>query len=135
MATISSRQMGKEGLNPQGRSYVKHDNIHYSQGLRLNLGNGKNMVQKWKSENSKDYRARDSLVVQTVQSACNAGDLDSISGSERFPGEGNGNQLQCSCLENPIDRRAWQATVHGVAKGWTQLSDFTFTSFFTGPGS
>ena len=43
--------------------------------------------------------------------ACNAEDLGSISGSGRSPGEGNGNPLQYSCLENPIDRRAWQATV------------------------
>ena len=50
------------------------------------------------------------------ESACNAGDLDSIPGSERSPGEGNGNPLQYSCLENPMDRQAWQATVHGVAK-------------------
>ena len=48
--------------------------------------------------------------------ACNAGDLGSIPGSERFPGEGNGNPLQYSCLENPMDRGAWWATVHGVAK-------------------
>ena len=40
-------------------------------------------------------------------------------------GEGNGNPLQYSCLENPMDREAWQATVHGVAKSWTRLSDFT----------
>ena len=51
------------------------------------------------------------------ESACNAGDLDLIPGSGRFPGEGNGNPLQCSCLENPMDRGAWRATVHGVAKG------------------
>ena len=37
-------------------------------------------------------------------------------------GEGNGNPLQCSCLENPMDRGAWWATVYGVAKGWTRLS-------------
>ena len=47
----------------------------------------------------------------------NAGDLGSVPGSGRSPGEGNGNPLQCSCLENPMDRGAWQATVHGVAKG------------------
>ena len=41
----------------------------------------------------------------------------------RFPGEGNGNLLQCSCLENPKDRGAWQATLHGVIKSRTQLSD------------
>ena len=50
------------------------------------------------------------------ESACNAMDLGSIPGSGRSPGEGNGNPLQYFCLENPIDRRAWQATVHGVSR-------------------
>ena len=45
-------------------------------------------------------------------------------------GEGNGNPLQCSCLENPIDGGAWWATVHGVSRSQTQLSDFTFTFHF-----
>ena len=57
-------------------------------------------------------------------SACNAGDTgdaDSIPGSGRSPGEGNGNPLQYSCLENPMDRGDWQATVDGVAKSWAQL--------------
>ena len=45
-------------------------------------------------------------------------------------GEGNGNPLQYSCLENPMDGGAWWAAVHGVAEGWTQLSDFTFTFHF-----
>ena len=49
-------------------------------------------------------------------SACNAGDLSSIPGSERSPGEGNGNPLQYSCLENTMDRGAWWATVHGGHK-------------------
>ena len=49
-------------------------------------------------------------------SACNAGDLGLVPGSGRSPGEGNGNPLQYSCLENPMDRGAWQAPVHGVAK-------------------
>ena len=44
--------------------------------------------------------------------ACNVGDLGSIPGSGRSPGEGNGNALQYSCLENPMDKAAWQATVH-----------------------
>ena len=57
-------------------------------------------------------------------SACNAGDLGSIPGSGRFPGEGNGNPLQYSCLENPMDRGAWWATVLGVAKSRTRLSNF-----------
>ena len=56
-------------------------------------------------------------------SACNSGDPDSIPGSGRSPGERNGYPLQYSCLENSMDRRAWQATVHGIAKNWTQLSD------------
>ena len=60
-------------------------------------------------------------------SACNAGDLGSIPELERSPGEGNGNPLQYSCLENPMDGEAWWATVHGVAKSQTRLSDFTFT--------
>ena len=64
-------------------------------------------------------------------SACNAGDLGSIPGSGGSPGEGNGNPLQYSCLENPMDGGAWWATVHGVAKSWTQLSDFTFTFHFS----
>ena len=58
-------------------------------------------------------------------SAYNAGDLGSVPGLGRSPGEGNGNPLQYSCLENPMDGRAWQATVHGVTKNQTQLSDFT----------
>ena len=54
-------------------------------------------------------------------SACNAGDLGSISGLGRSPGEGNDNPLQYSCLENPMDRGTWWATVHGVAKSQTVI--------------
>ena len=53
-------------------------------------------------------------------SACNAGDLGLIPGSGSSPGEGNGNPLQYSCLENPMDRGAWWATVHGVTKSQAQ---------------
>ena len=60
------------------------------------------------------------LLAQTVKkSACNVGDLGSIPGLERSPGEGNGYPLQYSCLENPMDRGAWWATVHGVTKSQT----------------
>ena len=55
-------------------------------------------------------------------------DLGSIHGLGRSPGEGNGNPLQYSCLENHMDRGAWWATVHGVTKYQTRLSDFTFSS-------
>ena len=60
------------------------------------------------------------------ESDCNAGDLGSVPGLGRSPGEGNGNTLQYSCLENSMDRGAWKATVHGVAKRRTRLTDFTF---------
>ena len=56
-------------------------------------------------------------------SACKAGDPASMPGSERSPGEGNGNLLQYSYLENSMDRGAWLATVHGVTKDETQLRD------------
>ena len=58
-------------------------------------------------------------------SASSAGDLGSIPGSGRAPGEGNGNPLQYSSLENPMDGGTWWATVHGVAKSRTRLNDFT----------
>ena len=60
-------------------------------------------------------------------SAYNVGELGSVPGSGRSPGEGNGTPLLYSCLENPMDGGAWWATVHGVAKSQTQLSDFIFT--------
>ena len=60
-------------------------------------------------------------------SACNAGDPDSIPGSGRSPGEGNGYPLQYSCLENLMDGGAWWAIVHGVAKSQTWLSNFHLT--------
>ena len=50
------------------------------------------------------------------ETACNAGDSGSIPGSGRSPGEGNGNPLQYSSLENAMDRGAWRATVHGITK-------------------
>ena len=65
-----------------------------------------------------------SLVAQTSgkESAYNTGDPGSIPGSGRSPGEGNGNPLQESCLENSMDRGACRATVHGVTESWTRLT-------------
>ena len=60
-----------------------------------------------------------------VESACNAGDLDSIPGSGRSPGEGNGNSFQYSCLENPVGGGAWQSIVHGVPEE-SDMSDWLF---------
>ena len=64
------------------------------------------------------YNLRSRLRYSTVskESACNTGDPGSIPLLGRSPGEGNGNPLQDSCLENPMDREAWQATVHGVTR-------------------
>ena len=64
-------------------------------------------------------------------SACNAGDPGgSIPGLGRYPGERNGNPLQYSCLGNPMDGGAWQATVHGATLSWIWLSDFSFSFLF-----
>ena len=53
------------------------------------------------------------------ESACNVGDVDLIPGLGSSPGEGNSNPLQCSCLENSMDRGGWWVKVHGTAKSWT----------------
>ena len=69
-------------------------------------------------------------------SVCSEGDLGSIPGSGRSPEEGNGNPLQYSCLENPTDRGAWWAAVHGVTKSQTRLSMHTLRgsmALLTGP--
>ena len=64
--------------------------------------------------------------LEVKASACNVEDVGLIPGLGRSPGEGNGNPLQCSCLENPMDGGAWWFTVHGVTKSRTRLSDFTY---------
>ena len=63
------------------------------------------------------------MIKNLPTNAGDIGDAGSIPGSGRSLGEGNGNPLQYSCLENPMDRGAWAATVHGVAKSRTRLSD------------
>ena len=93
-------------------------------------------LQKKQKTNAKRRKPFKTLIISTTQcsmgfphssvgraSACNAGDLGSIPRWKISPGEGNGYPLQYSCLENPMDRGAWQATVHEVAKSRTQLSD------------
>jgi len=64
------------------------------------------------------------------ESVCSAEDLDLIPGLGRSPGEGNGNPLQYSCLENPVDGRAWQAIVHGVKNRWTRLSETLCKTYY-----
>ena len=68
------------------------------------------------------------VALEVKNPPANAGDIremGSIPGLGRSPGERNGNLLQYSCLDNSMDRGAWRAIVHGVAKSWTQLSDFS----------
>ena len=67
-------------------------------------------------------------------SVYNAGDSDSIPALRMSPGERNGNPLQYYCLENPMDRGAWQAAVYGVAKSRTRLNDFTSLQCFRNDG-
>ena len=67
------------------------------------------------------------VALKVKNSPANAGHSSVIPGSRRSPGEGNGKPLQYSSLGNLMDRGAWGATVHGVAKKWTRLSDFTHT--------
>ena len=80
-------------------------------------------IKKLASKESKKlgYTGSDSK-----ESACNGGALGLIPGLGKSPGKGHGYLLQYSCLENAMDRGAWQATVHGVTKSWTWLSDFHF---------
>ena len=84
---------------------------------------------------SASYLSRDSNLLEYIPggldgkvSVYNAGEPSSILGLGRSPGEGNGNPLQYYCLENSMGKGAWQATVPGVVKSRTQLSDFTFIS-------
>ena len=63
------------------------------------------------------------MVKNLPANAREARDADSISASRRYAGVGNGNPLQYSYLENPMDRGAWKARVHGVTKSWTSVSD------------
>ena len=75
---------------------------------------------------SKESRCSDltsQLALAVKNLPANARDVDPIPGSEKFPGGGNGNPFQYSCLGNPRYRGAWQATVHGISKSYIQLSN------------
>ena len=72
-----------------------------------------------------------SMVKYPPASAGDAGDVGLIPGMERSPEGGNGNPLQYSCLGNPMGRGAWWATVHGIIKSWTQLSNWARTHTHT----
>ena len=70
------------------------------------------------------------MVKNPPANARDSGDMGSFPGSRGFPGGGNDNSPQSSCLENPMDEGAWKAAVYGVAEGQTRLSDFTFSFHF-----
>ena len=72
----------------------------------------------------KDFPGGSDGEESACSTGCNAGDPSSIPGSGRSPAKGNGNPLQYSCLETPMDRGAWWARVHGIPKSWTRLSDY-----------
>ena len=76
-----------------------------------------------------DTKLVSGLYLEGKESACNEGDPGSIPGSGRSSGDRNGNPLEYSCLESSMDRAVRPATVHGVTKSQTRLSDFTFLSF------
>ena len=86
------------------------------------------LFQRLHFEENKSFnspRLREHQAFQAVKNiSANAGDMGSIPGSGRSPGEGNSKPPQYSCLGNPMDRGAWQATVHRVIESWTRLSDF-----------
>ena len=81
------------------------------EGVSTGLGPQNSVLPNWGCPGGSDNK----------ESSCNAGDPGSIPGSGRSPGEGNSNPFQYSCLENPLDREAWWATVHGVATSQTRL--------------
>ena len=106
--------------NQSGDYHAKkqHFKLTVSSNFPLKKTKNKKTKLKWKWSRS--------VVFDSLRSACNVGDLGSIPGSGRSPGEVNGNPLQYSCLENPMDRGAWWATVHGL-QSQTWLSNFTST--------
>ena len=106
---------GKEnGYNPSGENLTISHKIIYAFTFWLNNQISRNLL-RWLSGK------------ETACDAGDMGDVGSIPGSERSPERGNGNPVQHSCLENPMDRGAWWATVHGVANSHTWLSTHTYT--------
>ena len=80
-------------------------------------------IIKLENKNLKISIITSQVVLVVKNPPASAGDMGLIPGLGRSPKGGNGNPLQYSCLGNPMDRRAWRATVHRVTKSWTQLSD------------
>ena len=93
----------------------------------VHWGNNYKVIKKYPRSKSDSYNWTGTPgSLDSKESACIVGNPGWIPGSGRAPRDGNGNPLQYSCLENPIDGGSWQATVQGVTRNHTQLSDFTF---------
>ena len=92
-------------------------------GLRMNLSSTSGLRNRAKTDRGLGDGPRLPGGSDGKESACSGGNPGLVPRSGRSPGEGHGIPLQYSCLKNPMDRGAWQATVHGVTRSWTQLSD------------
>ena len=91
--------------------------LYVARQAPLSMGFSRQRIEKTRRDNGLPWW------LSGKESACNSGDTGSIPRSGRSPGEGHGNPLQYSGLGNPMDRGAWLATIHGVMKSQTQLSD------------
>ena len=127
--------LGKiEGKRRRGQQKMRWlDSITNSMGM--NLSTLQEIVKDSEASCAAVQRVRHHLATEQQQNSfeelcwwlsgkCRRNRFDSLVG--RSPGKGNGNPLQYSCLENPMNRGAWRAMVHGLSKSWTQLSDFHF---------
>ena len=114
MTETESRPQGWLGAARAGRA---------RQGLPQPLGQHRPVTLISEKEQIPDFGTHHTCSSDGKASACNAGDLGSIPGSGRSHGEGNSNPLQYPCLENSMDRGAWQALIHGVTKSQTRLGE------------
>ena len=117
---------------PQHRSIYKNHlcfyilAISWKKIIRLNVGHGESDIHFLENVPFFENINKSYICIECIrgfpggsdgkESACNVGDSGLTPGLGKSPGEGNRNPLQCSCLENPMDSGAWQATVHGVAR-------------------
>ena len=121
-------------LQARLQQYVNQELPDVQAGFRKGIGTRDLIANiRWIIEKAREFQKNIYFIgfpgsLDGKASAYNVGDLGLIPGSGRSPGEGNGNPLQYSCLENPMDQGSWWATVHGVTESQTRLSDFSSSS-------
>ena len=121
-------------LQARLQQYVNREFPDVQAGFRKGIGTRDLIANiRWIIEKAREFQKNIYFIgfpgsLDGKASAYNVGDLGLIPGSGRSPGEGNGNPLQYSCLENPMDQGSWWATVHGVTESQTRLSDFSSSS-------